>query len=202
MSPAEYGATVIRQEAKALEALSSRLGQCFIRAIAVVMNAKGKVVTTGIGKAGHVAAKFAATLASTRTPAVFMHPSEASHGDLGILDKGDVVFAFSVSGETREVIEAVRDARAVFGLRIIVMTSKGYSTLAREADVVLDIGDFEEACPLGLAPSTSMVMMMALGDAVAFALMRERGVTREDFAARHHGGYLGQKAREQIRVVN
>lgn len=202
MNPSDIATTIIRQEAAALANLEHRLGESFDKVCEVIAAGHGLVVTTGIGKAGHMAEKFAATLCSTGTSSAFMHPAEASHGDLGLLGHGDLLIAISISGETREVIEAVRQARAAFDCETVVITAKRFSTLAREADHLLDLGDFEEACPLGLAPTTSMVMLLGLCDALALTVMQLNGFTREDFAARHHGGYLGQQARKHMRKVN
>ena len=155
----------------------------------------GKILTTGIGKAGYIASKFAATLCSTATPAVFIHAAEAAHGDLGLVDTHDVMIAFSTSGKSREVLEILELARHLGVATIIGITSHPDSTLRDLSDIVLDMGIIEEACPLGLTPSSSMAVMLAISDAIALTLMEQKGVTKEDWGLRHHGGYLGRAAR-------
>jgi len=163
--------------------------------VQVLNECSGKVITTGIGKAGHIARKFAATLCSAATPADFLHPAEAAHGDLGLLESGDVMIAFSTSGKSSEVLEVCELAKHMGVATIIGVTSHPDSELRRYADIVLDMGVIEEPCPLGLTPSASMAAMLAISDAVALALLEVRGVTREDWGKRHHGGYLGRAAR-------
>ena len=155
----------------------------------------GKVLTTGIGKAGHIARKFASTLCSTGTPAAYLHPGEAAHGDLGFVGPEDSIVAFSTSGKTREVIEMIRLGRHI-GLRtVIAVTSHPESELRDLSDIVVDMGIVHEPCPHGLTPSASIAVMLAIGDAIALALMELKGFTKHDFGLRHHGGYLGRKAR-------
>lgn len=184
---------VLAAEAAAISAL--RVDDHHETAVRLLGECKGKVVTTGIGKAGYIANKFAATLCSTATPAVFMHPAEAAHGDLGILSRDDVMVAFSTSGKSREVLEVCELAKHMGVTHIIGVTSHPDSELRRYADVVLDMGVIPEPCPIGLTPSASMAAMLAVSDAVALALLELKGVTRTDYGLRHHGGYLGRAAR-------
>jgi arabinose-5-phosphate isomerase len=156
---------------------------------------EGKVLTTGMGKAGHVARKFAATLCSTGTPAAFIHPGEAAHGDLGLVGGRDCIVAFSTSGKTHEVIEMLKLGRHLGLQTIIGITSHPDSTLRTEADLILDMGIIREPCPLGLTPSASIAVMLAISDALALTLMEVKGVNKHDFGLRHHGGYLGGRAR-------
>lgn len=185
---------VIAAEAAAIAAI--RVDDDFVRAVEVLLACNGKVITTGIGKAGYIASKFAATLCSTATPAVFVHPAEAAHGDLGLVDTHDVLIAFSTSGKSREVLEILELARHLGVATIIGVTSHPDSELRKLSDFVLDMGEIEEACPLGLTPSASMAVMLAISDAIALSLMEQKGVTREQWGLRHHGGYLGRAARE------
>jgi len=185
---------VIAAEAAAISAI--RVDENFVRAVEVLLACNGKIITTGIGKAGYIANKFAATLCSTATPAVFVHPAEAAHGDLGLVDTNDVLIAFSTSGKSREVLEILELARHLGVATIIGITSHPDSELRTLSDFVLDMGEIEEACPLGLTPSSSMAVMLAISDAIALSLMEQKGVTREQWGLRHHGGYLGRAARE------
>ena len=184
---------VLAAEAAAISAV--HVDDQYEQAVRLLAACRGKVVTTGIGKAGHIARKFAATLCSTATPAGFMHPAEAAHGDLGLLSTHDVMVAFSTSGKSREVLEVCELARHMGVAHIIGVTSHPDSELRRYADVVLDMGVIEEPCPLGLTPSASMAVMLAVSDAVALALLEHKGITRQDYGLRHHGGYLGRAAR-------
>ncbi|MCB1686231.1 MAG: SIS domain-containing protein [Pseudomonadales bacterium] len=184
---------VIEAEADAIRAID--VNDDFVRAVEVMKNCEGKIITTGIGKAGHIAHKFAATLCSTATPAVFVHPAEAAHGDLGLVDTHDVMIAFSTSGKSREVLEILELARHLGVATVIGVTSHPDSDLRRLSDFVLDMGEIKEPCPLGLTPSASMAVMLAITDAIALALLEHKGVTREDYGLRHHGGYLGRAAR-------
>jgi arabinose-5-phosphate isomerase len=172
------------------EALSDGLGSAFAAAARLLRAARGRVIVSGMGKSGHVGQKFAATLASTGTPAFFVHPSEASHGDLGMITPDDVVIALSWSGETAE-LKAVVEHSARFRVPLIAITSNIESTLGRAADVVLVLPRTPEACPHGLAPTTSTVMQLALGDALAIALLESKGFTARDFKVLHPGGQLG-----------
>jgi arabinose-5-phosphate isomerase len=184
---------VLAAEAAAIQTVD--VTDDFVKTVEVMQACSGKILTTGIGKAGHIAKKFAATLCSTATPADFVHPAEAAHGDLGIVGKDDVLLAFSTSGKSREVIEILEMARHLGVSNIIGVTSHPDSELRNHADLVLDMGVIEEPCPLGLTPSSSMAVMLAISDAIALALMEQKGVTREDYGLRHHGGYLGRAAR-------
>ena len=186
---------VLRAEAEAINAID--VSRDFIAAVEVMVDCKGKILTTGIGKAGHIAKKFAATLCSTASPADFIHPAEAAHGDLGLVGPNDVMIAFSTSGKSREVIEILEMSRHLGVTTIIGVTSHPDSELRAYSDLVLDMGTIAEPCPLGLTPSASMAVMLAISDAIALALMEQKGVTREDYGLRHHGGYLGKAARKK-----
>src|SRR5580698_3236851 len=179
-------------EARAVEGLLARVDERFSAACRLCLGCKGRVVVTGMGKSGHVARKIAATLASTGTPAFFMHPAEAGHGDLGMITRTDVVLALSNSGETPEVV-ALLPALKRLGVPLIVMTGKNDSTLARAANVAPDVAVAEEACPLNLAPTASTTATLAMGDALAVAVLEARGFTAQDFARSHPGGALGRK---------
>ena len=196
--------SVLTTEAAAIAAVGSRLndaaGQPMVDAVQIVLSAPGRVVVTGIGKSGHVGRKLAATLASTGTPAFFVHPAEASHGDMGMIAADDVVIALSNSGEVAEVNALLTPIKRV-GAKIIAITGNEQSTLATEADVTLNAGVAEEACPLGLAPTASTAAAMALGDALAMALLEARGFTAEDFARSHPGGSLGRRLLTHVRDV-
>lgn len=183
---------VLKLEADALIALSHHLDQSFIQAVDLIYKNCGKVVVTGIGKSGHVARKIAATLSSTGTPSFFVHPAEASHGDLGMITPNDVILALSVSGETTELSDVIEHARR-WSLPLIAMTQQPKSTLAGIATTVLALPKIEEACVIGLAPTTSTTMMMALGDALATTLMKRRDFSLNDFSVLHPGGKLGQR---------
>jgi arabinose-5-phosphate isomerase len=179
-------------EARAIDRLSARLDDSFARACRLCMATTGRVVVTGMGKSGHIASKIAATLASTGTPSFFMHPAEASHGDLGMITGQDLLLAISNSGETQEIV-TILPLVGRMGARMIAMTGKPESTLARAADVHLDVSVREEACPLNLAPTASTTAMLAMGDALAVALLKSRGFTAEDFARSHPSGSLGKR---------
>ena len=179
-------------EAQALLGLKDRLDERFAQAVQLMLNVQGRVVVTGMGKSGHSGRKIAATLASTGTPAFFVHPAEASHGDLGMVQPGDVVLAISNSGESEE-LAAVMPALRRQGTTLVAMTGKPASTLARHADHLLNCAVDQEACPLNLAPTASTTAQMALGDALAVALLDARGFKEEDFARSHPGGALGRK---------
>ena len=185
-------------EARALIGLKSRQGEAFARAVEAMLRCRGRVVVMGMGKSGHVGRKIAATLASTGTPAMFVHPAEASHGDLGMVTPGDVVLAISNSGESDE-IAALLPALKRLGVTLISMTGRADSSLARHADLALDSGVDQEACPLNLAPTASTTAQMALGDALAVALLDARGFREADFALSHPGGSLGRKLLIHVR---
>ena len=182
----------IHTEALALKHLEASLGEAFVRAVEIILESKGKVIVTGMGKSGHVGCKIAATLASTGTPSFFLHPAEAFHGDLGMISKDDVVLALSYSGETDEVLKLVPFVHDN-GNRLIAMTGNAESSLSKNADVHLDVAVKQEACILQLAPTTSTTAQIALGDALAVALMKARDFTSVDFARLHPGGSLGRR---------
>ena len=183
---------VLKIEAAAVSALGERIDDSFVDACRTCLACTGRVVVTGMGKSGHIAGKLAATLASTGTPAFFVHPGEASHGDLGMITRNDVVIALSNSGETDEIITLLPLFKRL-GVSLITMTGKPGSTLAGAADIVLNVAVDEEACPLNLAPTASTTAALAMGDALAVALLECRGFTQEDFALSHPGGSLGRK---------
>jgi len=182
----------LRAEGEAIRALAGQIGQEFAAAAALLYGCQGTVITTGIGKAGIIARKISATLASTGTQSIFLHPVEALHGDIGRARRGDVVVALSHSGQTEELIRLLDHLKAR-GAKLIAMTADGSSPLGRNADVTIAYGPVEEACPLGLAPTVSTSCMLALGDALAMAVMKMRQFTPEDFAAYHPAGSLGRK---------
>ena len=183
---------VLDIEAQGILALIDRLDQGFVRAVDLFYSCKGKVVVTGLGKSGLICRKIAATLSSTGTPSLFLHAGDANHGDLGMIMKGDVVLGISNSGETEEILQLVPIIKRL-GVKLIVMTGNPNSTLSRAADVVLNAGVKEEACPLGLSPTASTTAALALGDALAVVLLEKKGFKEEDFALRHPGGMLGRK---------
>jgi arabinose-5-phosphate isomerase len=183
---------VLDIEARAVAGLRERLDDSFIAACELCLNTTGRIVVTGMGKSGHISSKIAATLASTGTPAFFMHPGEASHGDLGMITAQDVMLAVSYSGETAEVVTILPLVKRM-GAKLISLTGKPNSTLAKAADVHLDVSVSEEACPLNLAPTASTTATLAMGDALAVALLKIRGFTAEDFAMSHPSGSLGKR---------
>ena len=186
------GRRTIAIEAKAVAELGARIDASFAHACRLCLAAEGRVVVTGMGKSGHIGGKIAATLASTGTPAFFLHAAEASHGDLGMIARGDVVLVISNSGETPELVNLLPHLKRL-GTPIIAITGNTGSTLAREAQANLDVSVAEEACPLKLAPTASTTATLAMGDALAIALLEARGFTVEDFARSHPGGTLGRK---------
>lgn len=183
---------VLHTEADALIELEPKLGDAFVQAVRALHDAPGRVIVSGMGKSGHIARKIAATFASTGTPAYFVHPAEASHGDLGMVTGDDVFLALSYSGESDE-LTAILPVLRRLGTRIIALTGKADSSLAREADIVLDASVAREACPHNLAPTASTTAALALGDALAVALLETRGFSPEDFALSHPGGALGRR---------
>ncbi len=191
---------VLEIEAKAINDLVARLDGRFAQAVEIVLACRGRVVVSGMGKSGHIARKIASTLASTGTPAFFLHPAEASHGDLGMVAREDVFIALSNSGESVELLAIVPVLKRQ-GAKLVAMTGNGESSLAREADVHLYAGAAKEACPLNLAPTASTTAALALGDALAVALMQARGFTRDEFARSHPGGALGRKLLTHVRDV-
>ncbi|HPN79534.1 KpsF/GutQ family sugar-phosphate isomerase, partial [Dokdonella sp.] len=184
--------TVIVTEARAIEALQRRVNGSFLHACQLMFECQGRVVVIGIGKSGHIARKIAATLASTGTPAFFVHPAEASHGDLGMITQKDVVLSLSNSGETDELLTILPLIKRQ-NVPLIAMTGNEFSSLAKLADVHLDVSVSEEACPLGLAPTASTTAALVMGDALAIALLEARGFTSEDFARSHPAGTLGRR---------
>ena len=196
----EQAKKVLRIEADAVARLIERLDDNFDRAIDLIMNCKGRVVVTGMGKSGHIGSKIAATLASTGTPALFLHPAEGIHGDLGMVTKGDIVIALSNSGETEELSRMLPSLKRI-GIKIIALTGNTDSTLAKNSDVVIDVGVKEEACPLGLAPTASTTATLAMGDALAVVLLDRRGFKEEDFACYHPGGSLGKRLLLHVRDI-
>ena len=186
------GRRVLEIEAAAIASLVPRLDSSFDRACQLCLECRGRVVVTGMGKSGHIAGKVASTLASTGTPAFFVHPGEASHGDLGMITRADLLIAITNSGETHELLTILPLLKRL-GIPLIALTGNLRSTLAEAATVALDIGVREEACPLNLAPTASTTAALAMGDALAVALLESRGFTREDFALAHPGGSLGRR---------
>jgi arabinose-5-phosphate isomerase len=185
---------IFLQEAQAISAIP--VNDEYERAVTLLHACKGKVLTTGMGKAGHIAHKFSATLCSTGTPASFVHPGEAAHGDLGIIEENDAIVAFSTSGKTKEVLDVLAGGRELGLHTVIGITSHPDSELRALSDVVLDMGSIKEACPFELTPTSSMAAMLAISDALALLLMELKSFSPEDFGKRHHGGYLGKKARQ------
>ncbi len=188
----ELARQVLRIEADAVLALSSRIDGAFLQALSLILNCRGRVIVSGIGKSGHIGRKIASTLASTGTPAFFVHPAEASHGDLGMITEDDLVIGISNSGESAELLNIVPSIKRQ-GAKLIAMTGNARSSLSRDADVHLDAAVAHEACPLNLAPTASTTAALALGDALAVALLDARGFGAEDFARSHPGGSLGRR---------
>ena len=204
MTPRDTLATarrVLRIEAQAIEDLLARLDDRFHQAVELLFACKGRVVVTGMGKSGLIGRKVAATLASTGTPASFLHPAEALHGDVGMLLREDAVLAISYSGENEEVVLLLETIKRL-GCRLVTMTGNPRSTLAAASDVVLDVAVKEEACSLNLAPTASTTACVVLGDALAIALLERRGFSPEDFAALHPGGHLGRKLQRVSQVMH
>ena len=183
---------VLDIESAAIEDLKGGLNQSFVDACEACRNCKGKIIVMGLGKSGHIADKMAATFASTGTPAFFIHPSEAIHGDLGMIDKEDVVLILSYSGETEEIVSLIPIIKNM-GITIIALTGNKKSKLSKEATINLNVEVKEEACPMNLAPTASTTAALAMGDAIAVALLEKKGFTKEDFAKSHPGGYLGKQ---------
>lgn len=185
---------IIAKEAAAVAAI--QVTDAFEQAVNILLNCRGKVITTGIGKAGYIANKFAVTLSSTGTPAFFVHPAEAGHGDLGMMSDGDAVVAFSTSGKSNEVLEMLEIVHNLGVDHVIGVTSHTDAPLRDLSEVVLDMGpDIEEPCPLNLTPSATIAVMHAISDAIALTLMELKGFTKDDYHARHHRGYLGSITR-------
>jgi arabinose-5-phosphate isomerase len=194
----EQAKKVLRIEAEAVAALVDRIDEGFERAVELILKCEGRVVVTGMGKSGLIGKKIAATLASTGTPALFLHPAEGIHGDLGMVTRGDAVIALSNSGETDEISRMLPSLKRL-GIGIIALTGNPESTLAKNSDVVINVGVKEEACPLGLAPTASTTATLAMGDALAVVLLEMRGFREEDFACFHPGGALGKKLLLRVR---
>ncbi|MBD8975727.1 SIS domain-containing protein [Veillonella magna] len=192
MNVLEQAAQVLHEEAQAIEKLIDTLDNSFVEAVTMILGSKGRVVCTGMGKSGHIARKVSATLASTGTPALFLHPGEGVHGDLGMVTSEDIVLAFSNSGETAEVVSLLPSLRRI-GAKLISVVGNRNSTLAKNSDIVLLVEVEKEACPLGLAPTTSTTVALALGDALAVCLLDRHHFTPENFAVFHPGGSLGRK---------
>lgn len=188
----ELGRAVIEIEANMIKSLASRIDQNFAKACLYLHNCQGRIVVIGVGKSGHVSKKIAATFASTGSPAFFIHPSEARHGDIGMITKQDVILALSNSGESDEIIDLLPSIKRL-GIPLITLTGKPHSTLAKAATINIDVSVEKEACPLGLAPTSSTTAALVMGDALAMALLDKRGFTEEDFALSHPGGTLGRR---------
>ena len=196
----QSGQRTIQMETDAVKELSSRIGLSFVTACETILSCRGRVVVIGMGKSGHIGNKIAATLASTGTPAFFVHPGEASHGDLGMITKGDVVVAISNSGNTSEIVTLI-PLIVRLGIPLISMTGDDQSQLAKAACANLDVSVSSEACPLNLAPTTSTTVTLVMGDALAIALLEARGFTAKDFAFSHPGGALGRKLLLRVRDI-
>jgi len=188
----DIGRRVFEEELEGVKSVADKIGDSFVEAVNAVRNCRGKVVVSGLGKAGIVGKKIAATLASTGTPAFFLHAAEGAHGDLGMVTKGDVIIAISNSGETDEILQIIPTLKRL-DVTLIAVVGRADSSLARAADIVIDVGVPKEACPLGLAPTTSSTAMMVLGDALAITLLELNGFTAEKFALFHPAGSLGKK---------
>ena len=197
----ESAAKVLKREVEGIEALHSLLDDNFLKALQILSNIKGRLVICGMGKSGHIGHKIAATMASTGTPAFFVHPAEASHGDLGMILQDDAILALSNSGETPELMDILGYARR-FKIPLIAITSGAQSTLAQAADIAFILPKIPEACPMGLAPTTSTTMTLALGDALAVALLEKRGFTAGDFKVFHPGGKLGKKLLKVTEIMH
>lgn len=196
----EHGRRVLEIEARAVAALVNRLDDRFTQAVDILYRCAGKVVVSGMGKSGLIGQKIAATLASTGTPAFFLHPAEGIHGDLGMLGRGDGLIAISNSGETEEVLKLLPFMKRL-NVPVIALTGRVQSTLAKNSEAVLDVSVSEEACPMGLAPTASTTASLAMGDALAIALLEKRGFKEEDFAQFHPGGSLGRRLLLRVRDV-
>lgn len=196
-------ARVLMEEAKALEVMAEDIIKniSFADAVELISNIEGRVIVTGMGKSGHIARKIAATMSSTGTPAFFIHPAEASHGDMGMVVRGDVVIALSNSGESKELNDIIEYTRR-FAITLIAITKCEDSTLGRSADIVLKLANVPEACPTGMAPTTSTTMSLALGDALAVALLEKKGFTAKDFQLFHPGGKLGQQLMQVSEIMH
>ena len=191
---------ILNNFSAALSGLYDSIGEGYYQAIDAIVNCKGKVVTTGMGKAGIAMRKFTSTLCSMGTPSCYLHPGEASHGDLGVIGESDILFVASTSGKTREVLEVVDLSRVINGQPIIGLTSHPDSPIREKANIIIDMGKIEEAGTLNLAPTTSILIMQALTDSIALNVAKEKGVSKENFGKYHHSGYLGSVARNDGRI--
>lgn len=200
MSHIDEARRVLKIEAQSILASAERLDERFSQAVDLILACSGKVIVTGMGKSGHVGRKIASTFSSTGTPSVFMHPAESSHGDMGVLSRGDLVIAISYGGESAE-LSSVLSYVARKDIPMIAMTGKDQSSLAKASRVVLDVSVAEEACPMGLAPTSSSTVTLALGDALAMAVLKTKGFRKEDFAEFHPGGSLGRRLTTRVKDV-
>jgi arabinose-5-phosphate isomerase len=196
----ETGRAVVEAESRAIAELAGRLDENFERACQLILDCQGRVVVVGIGKSGHIAGKIASTLASTGTPAFFVHPGEASHGDLGMITPADLMIAASNSGETPEILTILPIIKRM-GVKLVALCGNTDSTVARQSDALLDVSVSKEACPLNLSPTTSTSATLAMGDALAVAVLQARGFTAEDFARSHPGGVLGRRLLLYVRDI-
>ncbi len=196
----ELGRAVIQVESDAIASLSAQINESFVKACQLLFDCKGRVVVIGMGKSGHIGGKIAATFASTGTPAFFVHPGEASHGDLGMITRQDVVLALSNSGETHEVLTLLPVIKRL-GVPLIALTGNPNSTLAKFSDTCISVAVEQEACPLGLAPTSSTTAALVMGDALAVSLLEARGFTRDDFALSHPGGSIGRRLLLRVKDV-
>lgn len=192
MGIVETGKKVLEIESRAIKNAIDRIGEDFEKAVTILFSTKGRIVLTGMGKSGLIARKISATLTSTGTPSVFLHPSEAMHGDIGIINNDDVVMALSTSGETFEVLRLLDFIKRI-GVKLISLVGNPQSELARQSDISIDCSIEEEACPIGIVPSTSTTLTLAIGDAIAIALMEKKGFNEDDFRFNHPGGSIGKK---------
>ena len=183
---------IFKAEAEAIDNIP--VDENMIKTCELFLKCRGKVITSGMGKAGNIAKKIAGTLSSTGTPSVFLHPGESEHGDLGIIQNNDILLCFSTSGKTREVCEMIRLSRNLGLKTVITVTSHPQSPIRKISDIILDLGIINEPCSLGLTPTATTTAMLALGDALALVTMEKRGFKADDYGLRHHGGYLGKKA--------
>ena len=192
----EEAKKILKAEAEAI--LNLNIDNNFELAINEILNCKGKLITTGLGKAGYIARKAASTFSTTGSPSIYLHPADSSHGDVGVISSNDILLAISNSGGTREVIETVLFCKSLGVKSVIGITGNIESKLAELSDTLISIGKIKEPCPLGMTPSASASAMLALCDCLALVAMKERGFSKEDFAKRHHGGYLGEKSRNSL----
>ncbi len=200
MNIIEQARETLQIEAQAIFSLIDKIDESFVRAIEVLYGCKGRIIVTGMGKSGIIGKKIASTLASTGSPALFLHPAEAAHGDLGMVTRDDVIIALSNSGETKEVIELIPSIKRM-GATIISLTGNPFSTLSKHSDIAINVFVEKEACPLGLAPTASTTAALAMGDALAVSLLKKRGFKEQDFASLHPGGSLGKRLLLTVRDI-